>query len=278
MRRADPIVKAWEDAGVTADVHRKAIFWEESILPRDYKSLKKAKFSFWCNTVRFEHRCRMELGYFVLWHNVEADCMTRSALVGKYIPIPRWWVEGEMPQGFWAELPPVFAYAGSAVLSQPSSGWWVVNCTQWVINVTMYLVWDAYDTGRLWHFPPRILAAFRTLPFEVVLGKEGAADLHLLALIIEGTDWSAVPAHQTNRQKPRRNNFLQVAERKRGTSSGWMLKQVGLSVAGRQSENVQMAMREFHRFLVLRNILSARSRFQKLLLRRVKRQWMVYSE
>ena len=207
MRRADPLVERLEESRIAVDVSPEAILWDGSILLVDYTSRKKAFSTFWNDTVPYERKCRMELGYFVPWHNVEVDCMARSALDGRYVRIPHWWVDWEMPQGFWAELPPVLAYAGSVLLHNPDSGWWVVHRTQWVINIAMYLVWDAYDTGRLWYCPPKVLSAFHTLPFCVVLGVDGARDLRKFVAIIESVDWSAVPAHQSQRRGSRRPNL-----------------------------------------------------------------------
>ena len=96
------LVGVWQTMGVTSDVHRDAIIWVTQLLPSNYKSLKKSGITFWVDTVRYERRCRMETGVFVLWHQPEADSMNDDALLERFVTVPSWWDEWEVPQGFWA--------------------------------------------------------------------------------------------------------------------------------------------------------------------------------
>lgn len=94
---------------------------------------------------------------------------------------------------------PVFAYVGSTVIRNADYAWWVVNCTGYVINVALYLFWDAYDTCRLWWIPERVITAMRALlPVGLtrILGADGYAALCRFMVIIESARWDEVPARK----------------------------------------------------------------------------------
>lgn len=64
-----------------------------------------------------------------------------------------------------------------------------MHCTGWVFNVALYLVWDVYDTGRLWRIPPRVRDELRSLTESALfmyLGADGIAVLQRFLLIIDG--------------------------------------------------------------------------------------------
>lgn len=90
-------------------------------------------------------------------------------------------------------------YIGLALITDKVSAWWVVHCTGWGFNVAVYLVWDAYDTRRLWLFPPRLRLAIRSLTSDamrVLLGAEGYSELVRLLGVIDRTRWKDVPENQ----------------------------------------------------------------------------------
>lgn len=76
-------------------------------------------------------------------------------------------------------MAPTFAYMGSLAVENPASAWWVLHCTSWALSVAEYLVWDAYDTYRVWWISPRLrqaLASFGEEMLRRVLGDDGYAD------------------------------------------------------------------------------------------------------
>ena len=76
-----------------------------------------------------------------------------------------------------------------------------MHCTQYIIGVAVSLVWDAYDSGRLWHCPPRVIDALQRLNLTAVLGYEGNADLGRLLRIISRVDWGTVSPRNNCRRR-----------------------------------------------------------------------------
>lgn len=58
---------------------------------------------------------------------------------------------------------PGLSYIGLVVLKNVDATWWVGECTVWAVNVGLYLVWNASNTGRLWWIPPRVRIA---IPYD----------------------------------------------------------------------------------------------------------------
>lgn len=207
LHQAVGMVEGWSALGVNVDVHPDAILWECRLLPEDYRSQKKSKSGFWSDTVRFERRSRMLHNKFVLWHNIEVESLGPRRVSDKYISVPQWWSEWEVPQGFWAELPCVLAYKASFFLRNPMSAWWVIACTGWAVNVAVFLVWDAYDTSRLWFLPPKLVEALHILPLQGVLGEDGHRDLKKFLKVIEEVKWEQVPKVNNCRSSASRSRF-----------------------------------------------------------------------
>lgn len=81
-----------------------------------------------------------------------------------------------------------------------------MHCTGWVISVVAYLVWDAYETGRLWWLGPRIRSAIRALPVAAMrlgMGSNGYTDLVRLLGVIDRARWGDVPANKHERSQGR---------------------------------------------------------------------------
>lgn len=101
-----------------------------------------------------------------MYHHLTVESRSASALYGRYVPLPRWWAEWEVPPGVWAVLPAMFAYIGSAVINNPDSA-----C--WEINDSLLLVWDVYGTGSIWNISTRLRQEIWALPvatMSILLG------------------------------------------------------------------------------------------------------------
>lgn len=99
-----------------------------------------------------------------MYHNLEVESWSPLALHGRYVPLSGRWASWKVLSGVWAVFPPEFAYIGSAFIQNTDSDWWVIHCTCWAINFILFLLWDAFDTGRLWHISPRFCRAIRAMP------------------------------------------------------------------------------------------------------------------
>ena len=51
----------------------------------------------------------------------------------------------------------LFSYKSSSLLADPTSGLWVVAYTERVLPVIAAMIFDLYETFRLWWFPPDML-------------------------------------------------------------------------------------------------------------------------
>lgn len=109
-------------AGI-AVYHPSAVLWSLPRLPAEYRTFKKATDSFWSDTVRMERRVRSRYGILAQWHQPEAEQINMSEQVNRWVVLPQWFREWEVPQGFWAELGPPLAYVGSEMLRDRMSGW-----------------------------------------------------------------------------------------------------------------------------------------------------------
>lgn len=97
------LVTTWSSHGVTSDVHPSAVLWTSRRLRSDYRQVKKASLGFWSDTIRYEHRIWSETGYFVLWHQPEADMWNSSGeIYDRCVATPQLWEHWEVPWGVWA--------------------------------------------------------------------------------------------------------------------------------------------------------------------------------
>lgn len=131
-------------------------------------------------------------------HNTEAESYTLSALSRRYAAVPSLWNAWEMPQGVRAKLACALAYVGSRSVSSPRCACSVVVCTEWTVNVSTFLGWEVYDTGRLWSSPPLVLDELEPLPLRCVLGADGYADPESIVALIDRVKRHQVPLWHNN--------------------------------------------------------------------------------
>jgi len=195
-------VQSWTELGVNADVHVDAIMWPEAMSLSNYRTIKKAGDQYWGDLVRLERRSRSEYGYFLLWHNVESHSVNPLAFRDRYVPVPSWWRDWEVPPGLWSEMGPAMAYIGRTLIAEPNSGWWVVVCTGYVLGVVFSWVWDAYDTYRLWRLPLRVRDAIDRLQGEafcIAVGANVCEDLARFLPVHNSIRWNTVDVRNRNR-------------------------------------------------------------------------------
>lgn len=88
--------------------------------------------------------------------------------------------------GCYSELPPVFAYKGSA-LRDTQLGYWVVSYTELVATTVDFVFFEAYDNYRTRRLSRRMIEIMQNLSLRPVLGSDRDAEefIHILNLIFE---------------------------------------------------------------------------------------------
>ncbi|CAN8067188.1 unnamed protein product [Agarophyton chilense] len=176
-----------------------ALCFQKPLLRAEFRFLRKRDIPYW-DYPRWERRTRSHLGYLVPYQMIEIDRIRRNARFGRYIGIPEHWAATESRRGCPVELPPAISYIGSALVNDPFSGYWTVVYTEFIANMAVFLLWDAYDTFRVWYMSPTARKYARELDLSLILGSRAnhADFLHLVDLI-DSVDWSGVPADQSAR-------------------------------------------------------------------------------
>lgn len=197
--QGDPVQKAdalWRN---TEEVSQEAIFWAHPILSKNFRTLKRVETLFYTKTVRFERRTRSQTGFFVAYQMLEASEMLRTFLPGRYVRTSSWWADYEVPQGFWAEMGPIYTYF-SLCLCGSSHSLWTIFMTEWCVCVACTLIWERYDCWRIWCLPLELLALIRQLDYSLPLGGESVNQkVHNLLNKIEQVNWDEVPAANASR-------------------------------------------------------------------------------
>ena len=74
-----------------------------------------------------------------------------------------------MPHGFKFEMESVFSYLSSRFVADPSTGLWVVAYKERVVRICFGLLFDVYDTYRLWWVPRDFIAFARRLGLDMTV-------------------------------------------------------------------------------------------------------------
>lgn len=176
-----------------------ALCFDSPQLRAEFRYLRKRDISYW-DYPRWERRTRSRLGYLVPYQMLEIDRARYRSRVGRYIPIPRHWHEIESPRGCAVELPPALTYVGSLLTNDPFSGYWVVVYTEFIAKMAAYVLWDVYDTYRLWYMSPTARRYARELDLSSVLGsRANQEEFCRLMDVIDQINWNLVPAGQAAR-------------------------------------------------------------------------------
>lgn len=126
---------------------------------------------------------------------VEVEAIANEARKGRYVAIPSHFRECETPHGFFADLPPVLTYLGSKLIGKPHSGVWCIFYTEWIAKVASILLWECYDSFRLFWVPPKIRNGIRELHLTQVLGNpHNEIEVRSLVEVIDNVDWASVPS------------------------------------------------------------------------------------
>ena len=101
--------------------------------------------------------------------------ITRDARRRGFSKLIEAWERFEVAQGCHSELPTVFSYKTSALMRR-DYGYWVVDFTEQACKVAAFILFDVYESLRLWWLSPTLIAAMRALDLSFVLGSQANAE------------------------------------------------------------------------------------------------------
>ena len=157
---------------------------------------------------RWERSTRTCTGFFIPWHDIQATRIKRSVLEGRYPRVLRWFKDYEVGKHFFAELPPVLTYVGSYLLADPESGYLAVFLTGWACRVAASLLWEVYDTYRVFNLPRFLISTLESKNIDLVcvLGsRENERELKEPLGVFKEVDFDNVPQEMmgyTNEESP----------------------------------------------------------------------------
>ena len=183
--------------------------WGSAILPDEFaQQPERVRDPAMHNKLKFERRMPNRLGVFVAYEWLEVTSFERSFLNTRYLEIPAWFAQYEVPADFIAEVPPCVVYCGRSLLGDPQSARWRVFSSEWLAIVAKQFLWSAYD-GRLFVLPTMVVEWLRRLDLSRVLGSTALqGQLQSLLDLHEDIDWSLVPYSQGHHyDNPRGKHF-----------------------------------------------------------------------
>ena len=157
---------------------------------------------------RWERSTRTCTGFFIPWHDIQATRIKRSVLEGRYPRVLRWFKDYEVGKHFFAELPPVLTYVGSYLLADPGSRYWAVFLTDWACRVGATLLWEVYETYRLFNLPRFLISNLESKNIDlacIMASRENDRELKELLGVIKEVDFDNVPHEMvgyTNEETP----------------------------------------------------------------------------
>ena len=96
---------------------------------------------------------RKSHGRFMPRHFKDAFHLSYDGVASRFPSFPHWFPAVEVPQGFWAEHPPVVTYKGSVLMSLLTSGYWAVFRTEFSALVAARLLYEDFKKNRVWYLP-----------------------------------------------------------------------------------------------------------------------------
>jgi len=143
-------------------------------------------------SARHEYGWRRDERYLVSVLQLEFP-RTRDYRRRKYVVLPKWWQEMEVPMGFPAMLPGFLAYNLSRMRPiEEGHRLYAILATQWVVEVAPVWVASLKVKGYLWHLSNALVEGMCTLtPARLGDGRDGDyAELLEEMIILHNTlDW-----------------------------------------------------------------------------------------
>ena len=167
----------------------------------DFRYIRRTGF-FW-DGCGGERRWRSRYGLAIPSHALNLFAVRNRFAANAYLKVTPYWQSMEVPRGCHVKLPMVFTYKARE-LRDPQSGWWVVAYTEFAAKTAAFILFEVYDSYRLWALSGVMIANIRALDLPRVLGSRANADeLERLLRVIERTDFSKLPNNWSRRGEGR---------------------------------------------------------------------------
>ena len=206
-------------------VDQRAIFHTRPVLPAEFRYISRRDPAYegkkYLEYLRFERSLRGKYGYLVPYQCLEFVEFHASSRATRYLPVPKDWVEWEVPLGLAVELPSVLTYMEQR-LRESSDVAWPIFYTEWTVNCAASLLWEAYSTHRLFWIPPYVRRGIRHLNLTWLLGsKRNADELLELVALIERIRWPDVNFQNRKRKVPPARDVSATLRRDGGGDWVW---------------------------------------------------------
>lgn len=104
-----------------------------------------------------------------------------------FVRLTPYWDRLEVPSGCCVKLPPVFSYV-MRKLCDPESPWRFGSYTELAANTVVFILFDVFDSFRLWELSRDMIQGIRRLNSEtILLNSCNARECLLLVEAIKGS-------------------------------------------------------------------------------------------
>ena len=117
-----------------------------------------------------ERRERKRTGCLVPGHCTEVVAVKRAHVGRRYVPLPWWWREVEVPYNMRPELPPCVSYIGRRLAQNAAHPAWKIVRSEWAVQIAMDLMVQA-RFGRLYGIPIQVRRDLRDLDLDYIFGE-----------------------------------------------------------------------------------------------------------
>ena len=155
-----------QQVGVAADG---SIEWTTNLDEREYSSFRPDD-----HLRDHERRHRHRTSAFVSYQDRDVAVLHSRAVGERYVRLPQWWVEYEVPYRFRAQTPPVLTYRGLRFMSPHCRGWDLILRAEWATMCLIELLNEAYN-GWLWWLPSHVLDDINQLGVSNILREASSS-------------------------------------------------------------------------------------------------------
>ena len=144
---------------------------------------------------KLETSWRHKFEAFVPHFFSEVHLMISDTLYERYVQLPWWWAEVELPYGLRLETPRTVVYFSRRLIQDDDDVMWSVLRTEWAGEALKEVILAARG-GRLWWSPPAVRADIRRINVAQILRycHPGVlSDANALLNFTDRADWSRCP-------------------------------------------------------------------------------------